>query len=114
MKRIDKVPTVKVTEIMHRQMLKEIIKLFIKPKILRKNINRSNKVGKYIIIKMTQNCIKKSESIKLIYVFFRKIQNRLSARRVRGRKDNAFDSLEHEVDYLRKNNSELLLSNARL
>jgi hypothetical protein len=63
-------------------------------------------------MKTTLKSTRESESN--LYVIERKIQNRLSARRVRGRKENAFDSLEHEVEYLRKTHSELQLSNARL
>ena len=65
-----------------------------------------------ITIRKIPKSTKESES--KIYLYHRKIQNRLSARRVRGRKETAFDSLEHEVDYLRKKNSDLHLHNARL
>jgi hypothetical protein len=44
----------------------------------------------------------------------RKIQNRESATRVRGRKKNAFENLEQEVEFLRRENSHLQLSNAKL
>lgn len=44
----------------------------------------------------------------------RKIQNRESAARVRGRKNRNMESLEQEVDALEKVNSELLLKNASL
>lgn len=54
-----------------------------------------SKVEKSIIMRMIHKSIKELES--KIYTYDRKIQNRLSARRVRGRKETAFDSLEHEV-----------------
>ena len=58
-------------------------------------MNPSSKVEKPIITKMILKSINALESN--IHPYDRKIQNRLSARRVRGRKETAFDSLEHEV-----------------
>ena len=70
---------------MLQQIFKEIINLIIKLKILKNSISLSKKQEKFMTIRMIHNNIKELESNKKI-ILFRKIQNRLSARRVRGRK----------------------------
>jgi hypothetical protein len=61
--KIDKVLTVKETEIMLQLMYKETKISYIKPKTSKNFINRSKKQEKFIIMKMIHNSIKKLESI---------------------------------------------------
>lgn len=63
--KINKVYIVKKIETMFQLMQNETINSYIKLKILKNSINLSKKQEKFIIMKMTHNCIKKSESILL-------------------------------------------------
>lgn len=56
--KIKKLHRVKVIETMLQQMYKEIINLFKKQKILKKNISKSKKEENFIIMKMILNNIK--------------------------------------------------------
>lgn len=86
--KIDRVLLVMEIETMFQPISKDLQKINIKQKILRKNMILFNKMESYIIMRMILNSIKELESIFIDKC--RKIQNRLSARRVRGRKENAF------------------------